>query len=88
MPCGETYANAVFFRIGVLAYNLFLAFKLLSLGGVWPRFTIATFRWPFFQVAGRVVRHAHRLVLKVVASLEKLKLFHEVRRRCYDLALA
>ena len=31
MPCGETYANAVFFRIGVLAYNLFLAMKLLAL---------------------------------------------------------
>jgi len=28
MPCGETYANAVFFRIGVIAYNLFIAMKL------------------------------------------------------------
>jgi len=31
MPYGETYANAVFFRIGVLTYNLFLAMKLLAL---------------------------------------------------------
>ena len=31
MPCGETYANAVFFRIGVIAYNLFIAMKLLAL---------------------------------------------------------
>ncbi len=31
MPCGEAYANAVFFRIGVIAYNLFLAMKLLAL---------------------------------------------------------
>jgi hypothetical protein len=31
MPCGETYANAVFFRIGVIAYNLFQAMKVLAL---------------------------------------------------------
>jgi len=24
MPCGESYANAVYFRIGVIAYNLFI----------------------------------------------------------------
>jgi hypothetical protein len=24
MPCGQSYANAVFFRIGVIAYNLFM----------------------------------------------------------------
>lgn len=24
MPCWETYANAVYFRIGVIAYNLFV----------------------------------------------------------------
>jgi hypothetical protein len=31
MPCGETYANTVFFRIEVITYNLFQALKLLGL---------------------------------------------------------
>src|SRR5579863_3880581 len=30
MPCGWSFANAVFFRIGVIAYNLFIGFKRLS----------------------------------------------------------
>jgi hypothetical protein len=30
MPCGQTEANAIFFRIGVIAYNLFIGFKRLS----------------------------------------------------------
>ena len=41
MPCGETQANAVFFRIGVIAYNLFQAMKLLSLPVWWQTATIA-----------------------------------------------
>ena len=35
MPCGETYANAVYFRLGVIAYNLFVAMKALSLPKRW-----------------------------------------------------
>ena len=27
MPSGKSYANAVFLRLGVLAYNLFIGFK-------------------------------------------------------------
>ena len=35
MPCGQSYANAVFFRIGVIAYNLFIGFKRLSCPESW-----------------------------------------------------
>jgi len=52
MPCGETYANAVFFRIGILAYNLFLAMKLLALPPWYRTSTISTVRWKLYQVAG------------------------------------
>ena len=44
MPCGESYANAVYFRIGVLAYNLFIGFKRLSCLASWAHHTMATFR--------------------------------------------
>jgi len=45
MPCGETHANAVFFRIGVIAYNLFQAMKQISLPVWWRKATIETLRW-------------------------------------------
>ncbi|MCL5958352.1 MAG: transposase [Chloroflexi bacterium] len=48
MPCGETFANAVYFRLGVIAYNLFVAMKVLSLPGRWQRYTISTVRWRSF----------------------------------------
>src|SRR4030042_95366 len=52
MPCGESYADAVFFRIGIIAYNLFIAMKMLALPPWYRNFTIQTVRWRLYQVAG------------------------------------
>jgi hypothetical protein len=87
MPCGQTHANAVFFRIGVIAYNLFIGFKRLSCPESWMKRTIATFRWKIVQVAGRIVKHAGKTVLKLMMDLEKLELFKGIRRKCFELSL-
>ena len=86
MPCGETYANAVFFRIGVIAYNLFLAMKFLTLSPWWRSATIATVRWRLYQTAARLVHHSHRVLLKLAASADKVNLFLQVRRRCLQMS--
>jgi hypothetical protein len=72
--------NAVFFRIGVIAYNLFIGFKRLSCPESWMEQTIATLRWKMVQVAGRIVSHAGELVLKLMIDVEKLELFREIRK--------
>ena len=87
MPCGQTHANAVFFRIGVIAYNLFIGFKRLSCPESWAKHTIATFRWKMVQVAGRIVKHAGETVLKLMIDLEKLELFRNIRRKSFELSL-
>jgi len=79
MPCGETYANAVYFRIGVIAYNLFQALKLLALPIWWRKATIATARWKLYQVAAKVVSHAHQVIIKLATSIEKICLFQRAR---------
>jgi hypothetical protein len=86
MPCGESYADAVFFRIGIIAYNLFIAMKMLALPPWYRNFTIKTVRWRLYQVAGAVVRHAGQVLLKLRAPLEKIELFYKSRVRCYELA--
>jgi hypothetical protein len=87
MPCGQSHANAVFFRIGVLAYNLFIGFKRLSCPETWVKQTIATFRWKMVQVAGRIVRHAGEIVLKLMVDFGKLELFRGIRKKSYELSL-
>ena len=83
MPSGDTKANAVFFRIGVLASNLFLLFRRLILDERFPRAQVQTVRWQVYQVAGKIVRHAGALVLKVAEDV--LASFRTLRERCWRL---
>ena len=81
MPCGETYANAVFFRIRVTTYTLFQSLKRLALLAWWRNSTIAMVRGRFYQVAARLVYHTHQVLLKLATSLDKISLFRQV---CYE----
>jgi hypothetical protein len=67
-PCRSLKADAVYFEIGVLAYNLTIAVKRLLLGGDWVRRTIASLRWRLLTTAGKVVRHGRKLILRVQES--------------------
>jgi hypothetical protein len=81
MSSGDFAANSLWFAIGVLAYNLTQAQKLLFLDADWRPRTIATLRWQLVGVAGRLVRHGRRWVLRLAASAEKFAIFLEFRRR-------
>jgi hypothetical protein len=86
MPCGQSFANAVYFRIGVIAYNLFIGFKRLACPS-WAHHTIATFRWKLIQIAGRIVRHAGQILLKLAIGPETLILLQGIRQQCYQESL-
>lgn len=86
MPCGQFEANAVFFRLGVIAHNLFVLFKHSALADGWQRHQVATVRWRLFHVPGKVIRHAGAWVLKVAADV--VELFRAIRARSYALAQA
>ena len=81
MPCGQESANAAFFRIGVIAHNLFVLFKHSALGEGWQRHRVATVRWRLFQVPGQLIRHAGAWVLKVAATFAED--FANIRARGY-----
>ena len=80
MPCGTFEANAVFFSIGVLTYNLYLGFRSTALGSGWERSQVQTVRWRLFQTAGKIVRHGRRVYLKISAAM--LDTFSAIRERC------
>lgn len=85
MPTGDLHANAVFFRVGVLAYNLFVGFKrdLLPASGL--TWTLRTVRWKLFSMAGRIVRHARTLVLKLAVDAGSLEFLSRIRGQCQEL---
>ena len=86
MPGVQCEANAAFFRIGVIAHNLFALFKHSVLGGDWQRHRVATVRWRLFHLPGKVVRHAGALVLKVAAGF--VVRFQDIRSKSDHLAQA
>ena len=86
MPCGTTKANAVFFRIGVLAYNLFRLFKMAAMPTEWAKHTVQTIRWKFYQTAGKLIMHAGQTWFKVRKTC--LSLFEEVRSLIREFAEA
>ena len=88
VPCGDSGATAVFFRIGVLAYNLFIGFKRLACPAAWAPQTIATVRWKLVQVAGRILCHAGQVVLRLVLDAEALACWRAIRQRCGTLSVA
>jgi hypothetical protein len=86
MPCGTTEANAVYFRIGAIAYNLFRLFKMAALPKKWEKHQVQTIRWKFYQTAGKLIKHSRQVWLKVESYY--FNVFQEVRARIRKFALA
>jgi hypothetical protein len=82
MPCGQLEANAVYFAIGVLAYNLAQLLKRQVLPESYRMATVATLRWKVYRLAGKLVRHARGLILQVKVDLEKWLLLQAARVQC------
>ena len=86
MPCGQSKANAVFFRIGVIAYNLYKLFVMKVLDTRWHKFQVQTVRWKLYQTAGKVVFHAGQIYLKIQEDLYEL--FLRIRQKSYEFVMS
>ena len=86
MPCGELAANAMFFAIGVLAYNLGVLLKAQLLPEEYRHSTVQTLRWQLYRLAGKLVRHGRQWILKVRTTSEKLALLLAMRKKCLALS--
>ena len=86
LPCNDFGANAMYFRIGILAYNLMVAMKWLVLPSDWRKSTIKTLRWLFIHTAGKLIRHGRRWILKLAGlSAEAWWNWRNIRLRCLQL---
>lgn len=79
MPCGQERANAAWFRIGALAYNLFLIQQALALPHRMLASTVGTIRWNLYQLGARLVRHARQLILKVSTDAPTFAILTDLR---------
>jgi len=88
LPCGELMANAAFFQIGLLAYNLVQTFKRYALPQSWRTFCIKNLRFRLLCQAALIVRHARRLVLKLSEAFPFFEIFENARWAVLSPSLA
>jgi len=71
-PCGRFGANAAWYRLSLLTYNVLSAMKSLALPPDLSSARPKRLRFSVFTLAGRIVSHAGRLVVRVGAEAEAL----------------
>jgi len=87
LPSGHFGANAAWWGIMLLSLNLHSAFKQLALGGDWVRKRMKAIRFGLLHIAGRVVTHSRRLLVRLSCG-RALDLMLAARQRLYALACA
>lgn len=88
LPSGDFKANAVYFAIGILTYNLFQAQKALTMPEEWRHKTIKSIRWMFVETPAKLIKHGRQIILKIAATIEKYRTYIDIRRKTYELSLA
>jgi len=71
-------ANAAIFQMQLLAYNLVQYFKYSNLKKSWWNLRIKQLRFRLINIAGVVVNHARKTILRISANYKYLKTFHEI----------
>jgi hypothetical protein len=71
-PCGRFGANAAWYRLSLLTYNVLSALKSLALPPGLSTARPKRLRFALFTLAGRLITHAGQLVLRVSEQAERL----------------
>ncbi len=86
MPSGLFGANAAWWALTILAFNLNAAMKRLALGESWATKRMKALRFHLIGLPGRVVAHARKLIIRVGGGADALATFLNARRTIRALA--
>jgi len=86
MPSGLFGANAAWWALMILAFNLNAAMKRLALGERWATTRMKALRFHLIGLPGRVVSHARKLIIRLGGGAEALATLLDARRSIRALA--
>jgi len=86
MPSGLFGANAAWWALAILAFNLNAALKRLALGESWTEKRMKALRFHLIGLPGRVVSHARQLIIRVGGGAQALATILDARRRIRAVA--
>ena len=81
LPCGQFSANALYFTVGVLAYNLMQMLRVMTMPrDTWKK-SMRSIRYQLLHLAGRLLSHARYMLLRLVAPDETITAFQRIYAR-------
>lgn len=81
LPCGTFGANAAWWRITCIAYNLVQALKIIALPFRWFYSRMKKLRFHLFCAAGRIIRHARQTFLQMARGDPLITIYAEARQK-------
>jgi len=85
VPTGQLHANALYYMIGMLTFNLVKLMQLTTLPDNWHNRMISSVRYKLFRTVARVVSSGRQLWLAITASLKKVMMLILTRDKIYAL---
>ncbi len=86
LPSAKFGANAAWWAIMILAFNLHSAMKRLVFGAEWENKRLKAIRFSLINLPGRVIRHARGLLIRLSGGHPSLTVLLDARRRILALA--
>ena len=84
-PSGNLSGNGLWFKTGILAYNLIMYLKRIIMGGAYKNKEMGSIRYQVISIAAKLVSHGGRKVLKLCCSVEMFKKMEYWRSVCLML---
>lgn len=85
-PCGRFGANAAWFRLSLITYNVLSALKSLALPARFNTARPKRLRYSVFTLAGRILTHAGKVILRIGVEAETIAGLIAARARLFELA--
>ncbi|AEI14500.1 hypothetical protein Flexsi_0836 [Flexistipes sinusarabici DSM 4947] len=83
-PSGNLAGNGLWFKTGILAYNLIMYLKRIIMGGVYKNKEMGSIRYQVISIAGKLVSHGGNK-LKLCCSVDMFKKMEQWRTECLTL---
>jgi len=84
LPSGQLGGNGLWFKTGILAYNIINYLKNIIFGGKYTNKEMKSIRYQIFYIAGKLVSHSRKTILKLCCSQSMLRQIKKWRLLCLE----
>lgn len=88
LPAKRFFANAAWWRLNIMTYNVLSVMKRKALPQSWWPVRLKALRFHLLCIAGRIIDHGRRLFLKIAKHHPSFSLYQEARARLLSFSSA